>query len=61
MRVDFAFQSVKTKSDRLKQEEFLEIIQKGVIKYTKMYILCNRLNVKFNYCNTGSRVRSFKG
>lgn len=41
MEVDFIRYDIKTKPDRKKQEEFLNIIRK-VMKYTTRYVLCNR-------------------
>ena len=40
MEVDFIFHDIKTKPDRLKQEEFLNI--ERIAKCTFVYVLCNR-------------------
>ncbi len=41
MGVDFILQRMKTKPDRMKQEEFLIILLEKVMKYTFRYVLCN--------------------
>ena len=42
MGVDFISQDIRTKPDRMKQEEFLIILLERVTKYTFEHILCNR-------------------
>lgn len=42
MGVDFISHDIRTKPDRLKQEEFLITLLERVTEYTFEYILCNR-------------------